>query len=55
MQLSNERMRHTAEGEEYLEAEAPYMEAVNEGKGRPIHRDLSTAKEREYYGKVRIS
>ena len=61
MQLSAERMRHTAEGEEFLESntqlrerDSQYLDTESEGKGRPIHRDLSTAQEREYYGKVRM-
>ena len=61
MQLSAERMRHTAEGEEFLESDtqlrerdSQYLDTENGGKGRPIHRDLTTAQEREYYGKVRM-
>ena len=45
------------DGEEFMEfgtqlreGDAHYMESG--GKGRPIHRDLSTAQEREFYGKV---
>jgi len=59
MQLSAERMRHTAEGEEFLESDtqlrerdSEYLDTENGGKGRPIHRDLTTAQEREYYGKL---
>ena len=60
MQLSNERMRHTAEGEDVLDSDSPprdgdawYREGEEGGKGRPMQRDLSTAQEREFYGKVR--
>jgi len=59
MQLSNEKLRHTAGGEEYVEADdelrdanEPHMEGENGGKGRPMHRDLSTAQEREEYSKL---
>ena len=58
MQLSEERMRHTGEGGELLdtltqsrEGDTQYREGE---KGRDIHRDLSTAQEREHYGKVNI-
>ena len=52
MQLSNERMRHTAEGAEFLEKGE--CDGEEGGRGRPLHRDLSTALEREEYGKVRL-
>jgi hypothetical protein len=59
MQLSNERMRHTAEGAEFMEnggseGEGQNMDGEEEGRGRPPHRGLSTAQEREEYGKVRL-
>jgi len=57
LQLSAERMRNIVDGEEFMESgtqlregDAHYMESG--GKGRPIHRDLSTAQEREFYGKL---
>jgi len=54
MQLSNERMRHTGEGAEFLEidGDAQYLVGEEGGKGRSLHRDLSTAKEREEYGNL---
>jgi len=54
MQLTNERMRHTGEGAEFLEldGDAQYLLGEEGGKGRSLHRDLSTAKEREEYGNL---
>jgi len=53
MQLSNERMRHTAEGEEFLEnGDGQNMEGEEGGRGRSLHRDLATAQEREEYSKL---
>jgi len=54
MQLTNERMRHTGEGAEFLEidGDAQYLVGEEGGKGRSLHRDLSTAKEREEYGNL---
>ena len=57
MQLTNESMRHTAEGAEFMEngggdSDGLYMDGEEGGRGRPPHRDLSTAQEREEYGKV---
>jgi len=59
MQLSEERTRNTVDGEEFMESgtnlregDVQYLESGNGGKGRPIHRDLSTAQERELYGKL---
>ena len=55
MQLSNERMRHTAEGAEVIDSggDTLYGEGEEGGMARQIHRDLATAKEREEYALVR--
>ena len=57
MQLNNERMRHTGEGAEFLDSDSDshFLEVEEGGKGRSLHRDLSTAQEREEYGNVRHS
>ena len=54
MQLSNERMRQSAEGAEFIESgrHALYGEGAERGIGRQIHRDLFTAKERAEYEQV---
>jgi hypothetical protein len=51
MQLSNERMKHTAEGEAFLETEIYLRE---EEKDRNIEGDVNIDNELEYYGKVRM-
>merc|ERR1712106_40656 len=50
MQLSNERMRNTAEGEEFMEAQEEKDQA--EDKSDPQTKDRSEEKERELYGKL---
>ena len=54
MQLSNERMRHTGAGTgEGDYSESQQQELVEDiGRVRSMNRDLSTAQEREEYGKV---
>jgi len=61
MQLSVERMKHTGEGEELIESDTKLREGDsqyldtnrgNEGKGRPLHRDLAIDQEREEFGKL---
>ena len=50
MQLTNERMKHTAEGEAFLETDTILREEENEEKDRTI---VDAYNELEYYGKVR--
>ena len=53
MQLSNERMRHTADGEVFLETDTNFREEEKEEKDRIIEGKVNADKEREMYGKVR--
>ena len=53
MQLTNERMKHTAEGEAFLETDTILREEENEEKDRTIVGDVDAYNELEYYGKVR--
>ena len=53
MQLTNERLRYTAEGEAFLETDTILREEENEEKDRTIVGDVDAYNELEYYGKVR--
>ena len=52
MQLTNERMRNTAEGEVFLETDTNFREEDNKEKDGIIARKVNADKERELYGKV---
>ena len=45
-------MRHRSGEQEERGEDGLYVDMESESKGRSIHRDLSTAQEREEYGKV---
>ena len=53
MLLTKERMKHTAEGEVFLETDTNMREEDNEEKDRNIEGDVNADNKRDTYGKVR--